>query len=184
MNFTPRSCIKILDTVVFGIPRSASSSHICWSVAGLCWLRPVHVQHFQVFCLFQAFQNVDHFQQILNHLWNICTTFTCTALIVSPPKAFWIIWIVSVEECSNLMQIWCKFTALLTQSFWMQEPHSTASTAPLSPQLVQRSRHCSCMHIPVPSPWLPGYVDVVQTVFVMLTMAGLFPERPRRRILQ
>ena len=33
-HFMPRSCIKILDTVVFGIPRSASSSHTvsCWSL--------------------------------------------------------------------------------------------------------------------------------------------------------
>ena len=56
------------------------------------------------------------------------------------PKAvaFWIIWIVSVEEYSNLMQnlmqIW-RFVALPAQSFWMQWPHSAcahaiASTAP------------------------------------------------------
>ena len=34
------------------------------------------------------------------------------------------------------------------------------------------------MLIPVRSSWLPGYIDVVQTVLV-LTMAGLFPDRPR-----
>ena len=48
--------------------------------------------------------------------------------------AFWIIWIVSTEECScltqNLIQICC-----FTQSFWMWQPpsthaHSTVSTAP------------------------------------------------------
>ena len=33
------------------------------------------------------------------------------------------------------------------------------------------------MHIPVHSPWLPGYTDVVQTVLVILTMAGLFLDR-------
>ena len=27
---------------------------------------------------------------------------------------------------------------------------------------------------PVHSPWLPGYIDVAQTVLVILTMAGLF----------
>ena len=31
------------------------------------------------------------------------------------------------------------------------------------------------MHIPVHSPWLPGYINVMQTVLIMLTMAGLFP---------
>ena len=49
---------------------------------------------------------------------------------------FWIIWIVSTEECSslmhNLIQIHCS-----TQSFWMWRPHSThahstVSTAPLT----------------------------------------------------
>ena len=25
---------------------------------------------------------------------------------------------------------------------------------------------------------LPGYIDVTQTVFVILTMAGIFPDRP------
>ena len=34
------------------------------------------------------------------------------------------------------------------------------------------------MRIPVHSPWLPGYIDVMQTVLVILTVAGLFPGRP------
>ena len=44
--------------------------------------------------------------------------------------------------------------------------------------LVQWSHHCSCMRIPVHSPGLPDYIDVVQTVLVILTMAGLLPDRP------
>ena len=36
--------------------------------------QPVPVQHSQVFCLLQAFQNVDHFQQIIDHLWSVCAT--------------------------------------------------------------------------------------------------------------
>ena len=35
------------------------------------------------------------------------------------------------------------------------------------------------MHIPVHSPWLPGYMDVRQIVLIILTMAGLFLDRPR-----
>ena len=35
------------------------------------------------------------------------------------------------------------------------------------------------MRIPVHSPWLPGYNDVAQTILIILTMAGLFPDRPR-----
>ena len=37
------------------------------------------------------------------------------------------------------------------------------------------------MCIPVHSPWLPGYISVVQTILVALTMAGLFPDRQRER---
>ena len=44
-------------------------------------------------------------------------------------------------------------------------------------RLVQWS-HCSHMCTPVHSPWLPGYINVVQTVLVLLTMVGLFPDRP------
>ena len=35
------------------------------------------------------------------------------------------------------------------------------------------------MHIPVQSPWMPGYIDVTQTALVMLIMAGLCLDRPR-----
>ena len=57
------------------------------SVTDLCWLQPVHVQHSQVFCLLQAFQNVDHFQQILDHLWSVVPHFylCCTHCII--PKS-------------------------------------------------------------------------------------------------
>ena len=96
--------------------------------------------------------------------------------------AFWIMWIVSVEEwpnlTQNLMQINCfthsvilnmtatKYTCSLTRIYhpcW----------------LVQWSCHCSHMCIPVHSPWLPGSIDVMQTLLIILTMAGLFPDRPR-----
>ena len=33
------------------------------------------------------------------------------------------------------------------------------------------------MHIPVHSPWLPGYIDVTQTILLMLTKIGLFLDR-------
>ena len=44
--------------------------------------------------------------------------------------------------------------------------------------LVQWSHHCSCMCIPVHSPWLPGYIDVEWPVLIILTIAGLFLDRP------
>ena len=47
--------------------------------------------------------------------------------------------------------------------------HSTASTAP---------NDSLFMRVPVHSPWLPGNIDVAQTILIILTMAGLFPDRP------
>ena len=44
--------------------------------------------------------------------------------------------------------------------------------------LVQWSCHCSRMWIPVHSPWLPGYINIVQTILIILTMVGCFPDRP------
>ena len=68
----PRSWVKISDTVFLESPDQLLFFTL--SVAHLCWLQPIHIQHSQVFCLLQAFQNVDHFQQILDHLWSICAS--------------------------------------------------------------------------------------------------------------
>ena len=95
--------------------------------------------------------------------------------------AFCIIWIVSVEECSSLTQNWMQIhcyshSAILNVT-------ATQYTRSLSgvyrrPWPVQWSRHCSRTCIPVHSPWLPGYSDVVQTILVTLTLMGLFLDRP------
>ena len=100
-----------------GIPRSASSSRTV--ITHLCWLQLVLVQHSQVFHLFQAFQNVDDFQQIIHPLWSVCATLLFVLhSLPSSLKAFWIIQIVSMEECSsltqNLMQIrWSTCSVIL-----------------------------------------------------------------------
>ena len=75
----------------------------------------------------------------------------------------------------NLMQMHCS-----TQSFWMSQPQYTCSLNSIyCPHwLVQWSHQCSHMCIPVHSPWLPGYRGFAQTILVILTMAGLFPDRP------
>ena len=96
-------------------------------------------------------------------------------------SAFWIIQIVSVEECSslthNLMQIHSSTHSIILNALDTQYTCSLNGT--YSPHwLVQWHHHCSQMHIPVHSPWLPGYIDVTQTVLVILTMAGLLPDRP------
>ena len=44
--------------------------------------------------------------------------------------------------------------------------------------LVQWSHHCSHMCIPVHSPWLPGYIKIVQTILIIFTMDRHFPDGP------
>ena len=97
--------------------------------------------------------------------------------------AIWIIQIVSTEEHSsltqNLMQISCS--ALLVVLHVMATQYPCSFKGIYHPHwLVQWSRYCSHMHIPDHSPWLPGYV--MQTILVMLAMAGLLPDRPHIHI--
>ena len=96
-------------------------------------------------------------------------------------EAFWIIQIVSLEECSswmqNLMQIHCSTCSVILNVRTAQYTRSLNSI--YHPHwLVQWSCHCSHIRIPVHSSWLPGYMDVTQTILIVLTMAGLFPDRP------
>ena len=97
-------------------------------------------------------------------------------------SAFWVIQIVSRKECSNLtqnlMQILCPTLSGILNATATQYTCSLNSI--YHPHwLVQWSRHCSHMCIPVHSPWLPGYIDVTWTILLdMLTMTGLFPDRP------
>ena len=102
-HFMPRSCIKILDTVVFGIPRSASSSP---TVRHQSLLMAAHTR--------STFSDVLLVAGLPQHgslstdsrpsLKCLCYTFICTTLIALSLKAFCIIQIVSMEECSSLMQ--------------------------------------------------------------------------------
>ena len=50
---------------------------------------------------------------------------------------------------------------------------------PLTDRHEQWSHHCSCMGIPVHTPWLPCYISVMQTDLVLLTVAGVTPDSPR-----
>ena len=73
-----------------------------------------------------------------------------------------------------------RFIALLSHLNIMATQYTCSLNAVYHPHwLVQWSHHCSHMCTPVHSPWLPGYMDVVQTVLITLTMAGLFLDRPR-----
>ena len=111
----------------------------------------------------------------------LCHTFICAAFTALSLEAFWIIWIVSAEECwssmQNLMQIRCSTHSVILNSTATQDTCSLSGV--YCPHwLVQWSCHCLCMCIPVHSPWLPGYINVAQTVLVILTMARLFSDRP------
>ena len=113
-------------------------------------------------------------------LRHLCHTFICTALIASSPKAFRIIRIVSMEECASLTQFDAD-SLLYSLSHFECDGHigHMVSQQCLPPTLIQWSRHCSHVHILAHSPWLSGYIDVVQTLLIILTMAGLFLNRPR-----
>ena len=84
--------------------------------------------------------------------------------------AFWVIPIVSVDERSsltqNLMQIHCSTCPVVLNVTATQYTCSLNSV--YHPHwLVQWSRHCLHMCIPVHSPWLPGYIgyiDVMQSL--------------------
>ena len=82
-----------------------------------------------------------------------------------------------MEECSSLMQNLMQIhfsthsvilnvtpTIFTCSLCGVYRPHP----------LVQWSRHCSRMHIPVYSSWLSGYISVVKTILIILTIAGLF----------
>ena len=90
--------------------------------------------------------------------------------------AFSIIQTVSTEECSIWMQICCSTHSVILNAVAIQ--YTCSLNGIYRPHwLVQWSCHCSCTCIPVHSPWLPGCIDVMQTI-LRLMMAGLFPERP------
>ena len=95
--------------------------------------------------------------------------------------AFWIILIVSAEECSSLMQnskeIHCSTCSVILNAMATQRTCSLNGNYHPHWQ-VQWSHHCSRKCIPVHSPWLPGYINVVHTVLVIVRAAGLFPDRP------
>ena len=86
--------------------------------------------------------------EAINHHWPIAA-------------AFWIIQIVSTEECSslmqNLIQIHCATHSVILNMVATQYTCSLNSIY-YSHWLVQWSCHCSHMHIPVHSLWLPGYM--------------------------
>ena len=132
-HFMPRSCIKISDTVVFGIPRSASRSRTVsyWS---LLIAAPTHSTFSGVLFVAGLPERGSLSTDSQPSLKHLCHTFICAALITSSPKASWIIQTASTDKYSSLTQNWIQICCS-TQSFWMRRlhsmhAHSTGSTAP------------------------------------------------------
>ena len=180
--FILRACIKISDTIVFEIPASASSSRSvsCWSLL----IATLTYATFSGVVLVASLSGCGSLstdsQPCLKHL---CHIFICSALIALSTTSFWIIRIISKVECSSLKQNFDADSLLYLLSHFECDGHTVyicSFNSLYQPHwLVQWSHHCSCMCIPVHSPWLPGYIDATQTVLVMLTVAGLFLDRPR-----
>ena len=102
-HFVPRSCVKILDTIVFEIIRSASSSHTvsCQSLLIAARTCSKLSGGLLVAGLPECGSLSTDSQPSLKCFF---CTFICSALIALSLKAFSIIQIVSSEECSSLMQ--------------------------------------------------------------------------------
>ena len=90
--------------------------------------------------------------------------------------ALWIIQIVSVEESSNLMENlmhFCCCTCSVTLNVTATQ-YICSFNGIYHPHWLVEWSHCSHVHIPVHSPCLPGYIDVEQTVLIVLTVAYFF----------
>ena len=86
-HFMPRSCIKISDTVVLGIPRSPSSSHTVGHRS--LWIAARTGSTFSGVLLVAGLP--EHASLPTGSqpcLKCSCCTFICTILIASSPKAF------------------------------------------------------------------------------------------------
>ena len=175
-RFMPTSCVKILDTVVFGIPRSASSSRTV-SHQSLLIAAHTHSTFSGVLLVAGLLERGSLSTHPRPSLKSLCHPFICAALVASSPKAFWIIQIVSTKECSSLKQ---DLLLYLLSHFECNDHTVHVFTQWHLPPLwpVQWNRHCSHMQIPVHSPQLPSYINVPQTILVIWTIAGLFPDRP------
>ena len=93
--------------------------------------------------------------------------------------AFWMIQIVSVEEMFKLTEKFSTDSLLYSVIMNVTATQYTCSLSNIyCPHwLVQWSHHCSRMCIPVLFPGIPGNMDVVQTIVIILKMVWLFLNR-------
>ena len=89
-RFLPRSCIKISDTVVFGIPRSASSSHTASRQSLLivaCILRcSACCRPSRTWITFNNFSTI--FEAFVPHFYLCCTLCIIPESLLNHPNSF------------------------------------------------------------------------------------------------
>ena len=105
------------------------------------------------------------------HEWAHCLSKLSIA------AAFWIIWIVSVEECSSWKKIWCKLIAAL--SYFECDSHTVHmfTQCHLSPPLTSKVKLSLFTHAHSSSLSLAARLHGCHINHsVTLTMAGLFPD--------
>ena len=145
----PRSCDKISDTVVFGIPRWASSSHTvslqslliaactCSTFSGVLLI--AGLAECGSLCSFSTI-----FEVFMLSFYLCCTHCIVPESLLNHP-------VVSAEECSslmrNLLQIHCSTFSVILNA--MATQYTCSLTSVYWPyRLVQWSSHCSHMRIP------------------------------------
>ena len=157
----PRSSIKISDTVVFGIPRWASSSLTvhCQSLLVAAHTRSTLSGVLLVAGLPECGSLSTDSQTSLKHL---CHTFIYAALIELSLKAFWTSQIISMEECSNLtqnlMQIRCSTHSVILNVMATQY---TCSLYRIYCPHWRVQWCCHCSHMPIQSTLLGCQVSLV-----------------------
>ena len=113
------------------------------------------------------------------HQW-MCCDKAASQLPIAP--SFWLMGIVSTEECSGLTQTLMQTRWSSCSVIRMQGPHTTYTYSLnriYSPyQLALWRHHISRMRIQVQSPWLPGCIHVSQIILILFTMVGLFQDTP------
>ena len=115
-------------------------------------------------------------QNTLHKTWCISDEAEAASAQLPIAAVFWIIPIVSMEECSslkqNLIQICFSTHAVILNA--MATEYTCSLNGIYHPHwLVHWRPRCSHMNIPVHSPWLPRYIDV-QTILVILTTVDHF----------
>ena len=104
------------------------------------------------------------------HEW-VCCRDEATNHQLPTAAAFWI--------CRGMFKLNAKFDADVLPYSLILNATATQYTCALNSiyhphWLVEWSHPCSCMHIPVHSPWLPCYINVMQTVLIILIMLDFF----------